>query len=138
MVIVGRASTGKRPKLKAVLLRIPVNIMQELDMALALGTVAGKRKRDDIPLEKSDRDTCYLPPSRAFFDSLTGASWALYLRSPAPLGAGFLEKVYERALLRELGLRAIQAAAQVPLTVNLRSEEHTSELQSPMYLVCRL
>src|SRR5437879_12626163 len=26
----------------------------------------------------------------------------------------------------------------LPRTVELRSEEHTSELQSPMYLVCRL
>ena len=33
------------------------------------------------------------------------------------LGAGFLEKVYERALLRELGLRGISAAAQIPLPV---------------------
>src|SRR5437868_4747000 len=28
------------------------------------------------------------------------------------LGAGFLEKVYQRALLRELGLRGIQATAE--------------------------
>src|SRR5437762_11398834 len=29
-------------------------------------------------------------------------------------------------------------AANVERTGNMRSEEHTSELQSPMYLVCRL
>jgi hypothetical protein len=33
------------------------------------------------------------------------------------LGVGFLEKVYERALVRELGLRGIRGAAQAPLTV---------------------
>jgi MoaA/NifB/PqqE/SkfB family radical SAM enzyme len=33
------------------------------------------------------------------------------------LGAGFPEKVYERALLRELGLRGIRANAQVSLAV---------------------
>jgi hypothetical protein len=31
------------------------------------------------------------------------------------LGAGFLEKVYERALLRELGLRGIRATAQTSI-----------------------
>jgi len=33
------------------------------------------------------------------------------------LGAGFLEKVYERALLRELALRGISAAAQASFAV---------------------
>ena len=33
------------------------------------------------------------------------------------LGAGFLEKVYEKALLRELGLVGIRVAAQAPFSV---------------------
>jgi GxxExxY protein len=33
------------------------------------------------------------------------------------LGAGFLEKVYERALLSELGLRGIEARTQAPFPV---------------------
>ena len=33
------------------------------------------------------------------------------------LGAGFLEKVYERALLRELHLRGLRATSQVPLKI---------------------
>ena len=36
----------------------------------------------------------------------------LSLRSPITLGAGFLEKVYQRALFRELGLRGIPATAE--------------------------
>ncbi|HYL77384.1 MAG TPA: GxxExxY protein [Bryobacteraceae bacterium] len=36
------------------------------------------------------------------------------------LGVGFLEKVYERALLKELGLRGIRAAGQVSLTVTYK------------------
>jgi GxxExxY protein len=36
------------------------------------------------------------------------------------MGAGFLEKVYERALLRELALRGIRANAQVSLTVSYK------------------
>ena len=34
------------------------------------------------------------------------------------LGAGFLEKVYERALLRELDLRGIRAVGQASLAVS--------------------
>jgi len=36
------------------------------------------------------------------------------------LGAGFLEKVYERALLRELGLRDIRAKAQASFAVTYK------------------
>ena len=36
------------------------------------------------------------------------------------LGSGFLEKVYERALLRELALRGLRASAQFPLPVTYK------------------
>ena len=36
------------------------------------------------------------------------------------LGVGFLEKVYERALVRELGLRGVRSAAQAPLGVTYK------------------
>jgi GxxExxY protein len=36
------------------------------------------------------------------------------------LGAGFLEKVYQRALLRELSLRGIQATAEASFTVTYK------------------
>jgi GxxExxY protein len=38
------------------------------------------------------------------------------------LGGGFLEKVYERALLRELRLRSIPAEAQSPVGVSYKGE----------------
>src|SRR5438093_1350569 len=38
------------------------------------------------------------------------------------LGAGFLEKVYERALLQELRLRGLQAEAQYPIHVLYKGE----------------
>jgi GxxExxY protein len=38
------------------------------------------------------------------------------------LGAGFLEKVYERALLRELGLRGISAKGQVSYAVTYKGQ----------------
>jgi GxxExxY protein len=39
------------------------------------------------------------------------------------LGSGFLEKVYERALLKELGLRGIQAAAQPSFRVTYKGHD---------------
>ena len=38
------------------------------------------------------------------------------------LGGGFLEKVYERALLKELSLRGLSARSQVPLAVQYKGE----------------
>jgi len=38
------------------------------------------------------------------------------------LGSGFLEKVYENALLKEFALRGIQAESQVPMTVRYKGE----------------
>ncbi|BCO31769.1 hypothetical protein TspCOW1_18720 [Thiohalobacter sp. COW1] len=38
------------------------------------------------------------------------------------LGAGFLEKVYEKALLRELCLQGLNAESQVPLRVEYKGE----------------
>jgi GxxExxY protein len=48
------------------------------------------------------------------------------------LGAGFLEKVYERALLGELGLRGIRAIAQASFTVayKVTAWESTSLISS--------
>ena len=36
------------------------------------------------------------------------------------LGAGFLEKVYERALLRELAMLGISSVSQVPLSISYK------------------
>ena len=38
------------------------------------------------------------------------------------LGCGFLEKVYEKALLTELKLQGVQAEAQVPIAVLYKNE----------------
>ena len=55
-----------------------------------------------------------------FFDSLTERVLGAVFEVSNTLGAGFLEKVYERALLRELALRGIRAAEQVPFTVTYK------------------
>lgn len=57
---------------------------------------------------------------RGFFDSLTERVLGAVFEVSNTLGTGFLEKVYERALLRELGLRGIQATAQASLAVTYK------------------
>jgi GxxExxY protein len=55
-----------------------------------------------------------------FNDSLTEKVLAAVFEVSNTLGCGFLEKVYERALLRELTLRGIPATAQARLSVSYK------------------
>jgi GxxExxY protein len=55
-----------------------------------------------------------------YFDSLTERVLNAVFEVSNALGAGFLEKVYERALLKELALRGIRATAQVSFIVNYK------------------
>jgi len=55
-----------------------------------------------------------------FNDSLTEKVLAAVFEVSNTLGCGFLEKVYERALLRELTLRGIPATAQAMLSVSYK------------------
>jgi GxxExxY protein len=59
---------------------------------------------------------------RGFLDSLTERVINSVFEVSNTLGAGFLEKVYERALMRELCLRGIQAVSQVSLPVIYKGE----------------
>jgi GxxExxY protein len=53
-------------------------------------------------------------------DSLTEQVLAAVFEVSNTLGVGFLEKVYERALLRELSLRAIRATTQASFKVTYK------------------
>jgi GxxExxY protein len=55
-----------------------------------------------------------------YFDSLTERVLGAVFEVANTLGAGFLEKVYERALLRELAVRGVQAAAQASFAVSYK------------------
>ena len=57
---------------------------------------------------------------REYCDSLTERVLGAVFEVSNTLGAGFLERVYERALLRELGLRGIRAEAQASFTVTYK------------------
>jgi GxxExxY protein len=55
-----------------------------------------------------------------YLDSLTERVLGAVFEVSNTLGAGFLEKVYERALLRELALRGIPASSPVSLSVTYK------------------
>jgi GxxExxY protein len=55
-------------------------------------------------------------PLNALSESVIGAAYEVQ----NILGPGFLEKVYERALLRELITRGLRARSQVPLSVTYK------------------
>ena len=57
---------------------------------------------------------------RRCLDSLTERVIGAILEVSNILGAGFLEKVYERALLRELGLRGIRVTTQASFTISYK------------------
>ncbi len=54
------------------------------------------------------------------FDSLTERVLGAVFEVSNTLGSGFLEKVYERALLRELAIQGIQAASQASFAVKYK------------------
>jgi len=56
------------------------------------------------------------------FASLTDRVLGAIFEVANVLGAGFLEKVYERALIKELGFRGIRATAQASLPVTYKGE----------------
>jgi GxxExxY protein len=55
-------------------------------------------------------------------DELTDRVIGAVLEVGNTLGAGFLEKVYERALLRELQLRGLQATSQASFPVTYKGQ----------------
>jgi GxxExxY protein len=63
-----------------------------------------------------------MPPIAGVHTAITSQVLAAAFEVSNTLGAGFLEKVYERALLRELSLRGLLAIAQKPQTVTYKGE----------------
>ena len=59
---------------------------------------------------------------RGYLDSLTERVLGAVFEVSNTLGAGFLEKVYQRALLRELSLRGIRATSEASLTVSYKGQ----------------
>ncbi|MBM3774679.1 MAG: GxxExxY protein [Acidobacteria bacterium] len=57
-----------------------------------------------------------------FDDAMTERVLGAIFEESNTLGAGFLEKVYQRALLHELRLRGIRAAAEVSFPVTYKGQ----------------
>ena len=57
---------------------------------------------------------------RGYSDDLTERVLGAVFEVSNTLGAGFLEKVYQRALLHELRLRGMRAAAEVSFPVTYK------------------
>ena len=62
------------------------------------------------------------PAERERFNALIEEVIGAVYEVARTLGAGFLEKVYERALVKELRLRGLRADAQVPIQVSYKGE----------------
>jgi len=58
-----------------------------------------------------------------YLDSSTERVLGALFEVSNTLGAGFLEKVYEHALIRELALRGIRASAQASLAVTYKGQD---------------
>jgi GxxExxY protein len=58
---------------------------------------------------------------RRWFDDLTERVLGAVFEVSNTLGSGFLEKVYRRALLHQLSLQGIRAAAEVSFSVTYKS-----------------
>ena len=56
------------------------------------------------------------------FNSLTEKVLGAVFEVSNTLGAGFLEKVYRRALTRELGLQGIKVRTEVPFSVKYKGQ----------------
>src|SRR2546426_12766601 len=77
-----------------------------------------------------------LLPSRSFFffnDTATTEIYTLSLHDALPISIALTRTSQKRKRLLETGAEHVIATEEVD-----RSEEHTSELQSPCNLVCRL
>src|SRR3712207_8851394 len=89
-----------------------------------------------------DSNSLVLPLYFTFFffnDTATTEIYTLSLHDALPISGGDTVVAGGQADLRHAvdGLRAV-ALADIGQVRELRSEEHTSELQSRQYLVCRL
>src|SRR5438876_5249350 len=71
-----------------------------------------------------------------FIDPATTEIYTLSLHDALPIYQDSLPAMRTRCLERLAGLP--QALRNLHTTLQARSEEHTSELQSPVHLVCRL
>src|SRR5207253_10654341 len=102
--------------------------MRVLSLITALLLALPAERKQGNPLD-------HLPPN---FEILTHFGERADI-SPDTLRVAFMAKSFGDAMIIDLKTREIRCPTRnVPSAVFLRSEEHTSELQSRGHLVCRL
>src|SRR5258708_38315204 len=72
-----------------------------------------------------------------FNDTATTEIYTLSLHDALPISCNCLRQVSLNCIPFSNSSSALSSGSS-PLSISLRSEEHTSELQSPDHLVCRL
>src|SRR5437764_6747301 len=80
------------------------------------------------------------PPRSTLFPytTLFRSEVTKYLQTSLAMSAQVPEITPLLGKLLQFGVRGFRVGRDLEATIEERSEEHTSELQSPMYLVCRL
>src|SRR3712207_8650521 len=73
-----------------------------------------------------------------FNDTATTESYTLSLHDALPICAAHLHSRHGRTGRRAGAGHPVECRSRDPPPLHMRSEEHTSELQSRQYLVCRL
>src|SRR5436189_2486606 len=73
-----------------------------------------------------------------FNDTATTEIYTLSLHDALPISMLMRERPLSGTFNLGVPVRGADGSVVHSLGLNVRSEEHTSELQSPMYLVCRL
>src|SRR5437879_6416778 len=86
--------------------------------------------------KRKRRRISWLLGTCSFFDCLL--SGPASARAALRLGRRKCGRRLPRGYLKRLGLEVERGIGTRAVGAKFRSEEHTSELQSPMYLVCRL
>src|SRR5689334_25052869 len=73
-----------------------------------------------------------------FNDTATTEIYTLSLHDALPISRCWLLPLLIRLVTRSENSRSTRLLAVSPMRFSIRSEEHTSELQSQFHLVCRL
>jgi GxxExxY protein len=91
-----------------------------------------KRESDRVANEGSP-ESVERASLEALVETVIGAAYEV----SNVLGAGFLEKVYERALMEEIGLRGLRATAQAPFPVAYKGK-HVGTYSADLVVESRL
>jgi GxxExxY protein len=77
-----------------------------------------KKPSNHVPKNAGELESADRTALEALVEAVVGAAYEV----SNVLGAGFLEKIYERALIEELGCRGLRVKAQAPFAVGYKGK----------------